>query len=731
MSFSEFRKCHAGTGPAWYDFAVYSGSGMSARNTHSTTSQPAARQNANGYGASDEYTASADKPLIKAYELAYFITGTKVAAKDVATQAMLKLEVAAAAQHKRLYYNPTGHSRLRTSRTKVSLGELHLLQRLIYIESDGYERQKEQRGELTDDGLLIHFLKHLVRITLKRNSFYVTLGLSRLLHNYSTAQAMEIYNVVVQDPDLVRDDYYYRSRKKRLLEEMKERFGEMLTITRVQRGEERFETQTCLPRHLELIAECLTRFTPWETPCVVPNNFNPTEDTISPLTFNDKDPDEEHKVEINRIHATLDPECFKRLARALEFDVPEQRLSVPRFSLSSNRDDELRPRGDRRQPPKLSEQEMVAISDALAEESTRRRAVSGGLLRIIVDGVESARIDLNREKSTRFEVKEGAELIEVRSRDKRGELLLATRLLDYNAPGKSSIVLEGGQELSFSLSPFDSFAGEVGGANVEVTYRETKLAAVSVHILRQLKSSFAARASILKPALAFGLIALSIAAAIYYFQARARAPQQTIAREDLPSVTQPGGDSAATSQPNGGDVVQSAAGGSDDKSSVNRKEGTKPQRPAEFAARPTKEPDAAPGQDENAVAESEATRTLNGGSFGLRLAQVKRVFVEALGDQPISEQVRGLLIKRLAESRRLTVAQNMDEADAVLKLSAMQESNRTRAVIVRLVNADGYVIWPVKGLGSGQRYTGRPVSVAARILEDLVGAVRRVESKKK
>ncbi len=72
-----------------------------------------------------------------------------------------------------------------------------------------------------------------IRISLKRNSFYVTLGISRILHNYGTNDAMEIYNIVVQNPDRVHDDYYYRSRKGVLMKELKACFGELLETVKV------------------------------------------------------------------------------------------------------------------------------------------------------------------------------------------------------------------------------------------------------------------------------------------------------------------------------------------------------------------------------------------------------------------------------------------------------------------------------------------------------------------
>ncbi len=178
----------------------------------------------------------------------------------------------------------------------------------------------------------------------KRNSFYVTLGVSRLLHQYSTAETMDLYNVVVQDPDRVRDDYYYRSRKKQLMGELKDRFGEMLQISRGARGEERFQSgdcpADCPDGHGELVRECLRRFTPWNTRCAIPVNFDRFGEPIAALAFGGGDPDAEHKIEANRFHAVLDPDCFERLAAGLNLPTPEERLAVPHFSMAKREHDE-------------------------------------------------------------------------------------------------------------------------------------------------------------------------------------------------------------------------------------------------------------------------------------------------------------------------------------------------------------------------------------------------------
>src|SRR6266581_7844440 len=182
--------------------------------------------------------------LNRAFELAYFILGDRPAAIYVAMAAMDKLKTASSNQGRRLYYTPTGRSAYPAVRTKVNLSELHLLQRLVYVESELFERLIEgQRKTIQQDDLIIRYIKHLIRITTKHNSFYVTLGLCRLLYNYSTADTAEIYNLVLQDPLRMRDDHYYRSRKKLLMEEMKTRFGNLIRTERGLRREERFQPQ--------------------------------------------------------------------------------------------------------------------------------------------------------------------------------------------------------------------------------------------------------------------------------------------------------------------------------------------------------------------------------------------------------------------------------------------------------------------------------------------------------
>ena len=321
----------------------------------------------------------------------------------------------------------------------MSFSQPHLLQRLVYVESDYYERLDEQAGNRTAAGaeeMLIRYVKHLVRIAMRRNSFYVTLAVSRLLYNYTTPETMEIYNAVIQDPERVKDDYYFRSRKAVLMRELRERFGERLRTSRGARGEERFETEERPEGFTGLVMACLSFFTPWGTSCIVPANCDPILDGIPQLSDDGRRaPDQ---VEVDRIHSIIDPDCYGRLTQALGFDRPERRLKVPRFFLTgdgSDRDD--RP-DNRRNPPPFTADDARLIKSRLAEQARRRREAPVELLRVMVDGVERARIDLSQSRDARFRIGASAELIEVRTRDDEGELTLATHLLTHGDAGRES-----------------------------------------------------------------------------------------------------------------------------------------------------------------------------------------------------------------------------------------------------------------------------------------------------
>jgi hypothetical protein len=717
-----------------------------------------------------------DEHFERAFKLAYFINGSKQRAVSIVIAAMNKLETAATAQVKRLYYTPARRShttRAENHRTKVSLSELHLLQRLIYIESEPYERAREQLQDQDapdEELLLIHFIKHLVKMTIKRNSFYVTLGISRLLHNYSTAETMEIYNVAVQDPELVKDDYYYRSRKGRLIQEMKERFGALISITRGPRGEERFETHDSPEEFVELVTECLDQFSPWNTSCPVPAAFDPVGDEIAPLAFSGRA--DQDRVEINRIHAILHRDCYGRITKALRLESPERRLDIPHFFLPGGKNDMKRNgKQHRRSTQPLRIDELETIKDTLAKQSARRKTTHAGLLSIIVDGKERARLNLKRSHSINLNIEDGDELIEVRAIKEYQETLLATHLLDQSEimDGSmplinSEIILEGGQRLSFIISHAQTL--------MTVSYEETRWLPAAVlssqRIALRLSSTFGLKDEparpFLKPALA-GLLLTLCAGLLVLFIAknfrRATLPQMELAQSQQPQVINAPIQSLSSKtqedSPKREALISKATpegAGKSTTTGVERRrvpvqlplrsgEQTRQLNSAPLVARASNAgsvPENATSVDKSAREFDGATRALPSASAATALAGVRKIYLDLSGDARLIQQLARLLSPGLQAGQRLSITQNKDEADAALKLnireiatgksvngSVENEEAETLSavVIVRLVNEDGAVIWPGTNRKQERRYNGTLKSVVSRIAADLLQDIHK------
>ena len=682
--------------------------------------------------------------LNKAFLLAYFIHGDKEIAVRIVSDAMSKLDVAATAQDKRFYYRPGGRSLLRRPRsigfrTKVTFNDLHLLQRLVYIESEPHEKQKELLGAaIGKEELIIHFIKHLVRITLKRNSFYVTLGISRLLHNYTTQETMGIYNVVVQDPERVKDDYYYRSRKGVLMQEIKERFGDLVKTAHGQRGEERFQAEPEPSRFAEVVGESLSFFTPWATPCLVPAGFDPISDFIPSLQFEGKD--KEDQIEVNRIHAALHPNCYQRLIKALGFHSPDQRLEVPRFFLSSENGDSNQ---DRRDRPRLElgEEDLNSIKHDLGELAERRRKTSTGLLRISVDGVDYNGIDLTRERRVRLDLNRTPELIEIWTTDNSGDLLLASYLLTYkqtdSEPLRGSTFLEGGQQVSIVVSP----STDASGAVVEIGYEETlqkRIATVSRSLFDRYQFGFSGmgHSRFVIPALSFLLLLIMTGIFVRYTQKEAQQPQDVAKNQEIGSSApaQNRGSNAAQ-VPSNSDKPDLASNPLTSKAGEpSQPIGQKPAGSLEIPkSSPTKSqsPDASverpPTTTERVLPQQEMTRGQTAEPPVVSLANVKRVYVESV-EESSGQVLKQMLAKLLQSSGRFTLSRSRDDADALLKVTTRPISSnprkRTQAEtvsVVILVNARGDVIWPVKGGPSRGRYQGlTPEQVSNQVVKDLV-----------
>jgi hypothetical protein len=646
----------------------------------------------------------------------------------------------------------------------------------------------------------MHYIKHLVYITGRRNSFFVALGLSRLLHNYSTAETAQIHELVAQDPNRGRDDSYYRRRKAQLMRELQERFGDLLAVQRGARGEERFQALLDAQGYLAWVKECLGEFTPWGTYCCLPKSFDPHTDELQSLSFRGDDPDGEHEVEIRRLHALLHPDCFESLIAALRLDAPDKRLEVPEFQL---RDDKPHEPPGGGQPPtaQLSEENMQSLKESIIQEREQRRRFSPAWLRIVVDGAERARWLLNQSRSGQIEIGADDRMIEIYGLRDGENVRLAAHMLSYDLydrlrPLAAKLRLEGGQELGLSVEPL-RVAGENAtdeddaGATVAVSYRETAPLRALLWRFSQLRHRLfdSEQRPVWKPALAFMLLALSVATIGYAFWNRRSAssddvalnvtptPQVSPTTEVITSIPSqpvptaepniitpspkpaPGGESTEKSgrpvasksgyqstgdEPVKGPELRSAkketlASGAAAPPTVSPAPGPPVEAPAASRAAPAPEPPVtAPRRSSrddviatDIRARSEETRdavTRGENALAPGLIEAKKVYLYISGAH--SEQARQQLQQRLPIDNKFSLTDNQDEADIAIKVTVSATRQGRIALTAFVLDASLKIIWPLTPGVTARKYEGPLEKVVETFSRDLAGDIQRLERQK-
>ncbi|MEZ5428717.1 MAG: hypothetical protein R2747_20900 [Pyrinomonadaceae bacterium] len=697
----------------------------------------------------------------RAFGMAFFLHGDRETAKKIALRAMTKLETASNAQFKRFYYTPTGRQdSARATRNRVSMNDLQLLQRLVFVESEEFERAKEKT--LGERPLLKFYIKHLVRIALKRNSFYVTLGVARILHNYATADAMEIYNIVVQDPERVHDDYYYRSRKGVLMKELKARFGSLLETVRVNRGEERFGSRPEAEDLLATARDCLKNFTPWNSYCAIPDEFDPTEDLIAPFYFDKKDPDEEHRIEINRIHAALHPGCFARLTDALDLPPSPEKMEIPHFMIEENYTETD---GDPPDPPHLDPDELEQIREILKAQAESRKAMAANVLRVVVDGDEKARIDLAETGRVDFDLDDSAELIEVRVVEKDEDLIVATHLLSFDELQKGAhfggVRLEGGQEISFDLKPSLDQYGEVSSINCAVEFSEKEKLAPVVAAPAKERFSLSVWLDNLgwafKPALGFGLILLMLGFGWLVYRGLS-GEEKKAQNEEFPAVdrerevnipappVEPKKEVAPPEEehPSGNGSLNAPQNPNHKAPGRNSQSKPRPERqrtPRRSEPKnkvvlgpPPRELQAVSDSDgilrlpiygEKELVKNDPRAVPRNKLTGRPLSEIKRVFIEISGDEVLGRQIAEKISVEAGRSGRFVFTPDKESADAALKIYVRHESDvddpdeKMVTAVIRLVNDKGYVVYPVRRGVIGWKYVGPISKLPGRIAREL------------
>ncbi len=677
------------------------------------------------------------KELInRAFLLAYFIHREKKLAINIATEAIAQLEVALLAQDKRSYYKLSGRAKSVQNntakyRTKISLNELHLLQRLVYVESELHELEQENdKVNLSQENMIIRFIKYLVKITSKRNSFYVNVGLSRLLYNYATPEAIDIYNVIIQDSNRTKDDAYYRSRKKQLVTEIQERFGELIKTIRVERGEERFLTiQSANHSTIKLVEECLNVFTPWDTSCLIPEKFDPLNASIEKLSFNGKDPDQEHPIELNRMHCIIHPQCYWRLIMSLNFDSPDTRLELPKFQISE-KDEDIEKPPKKGNEEKLSESELNVIEQLLASYADKRRANPSRFLSIFVDGHKKGELDIYQVNSISLEINGSPEQIAIRR--KEDNTLLALYVWEESQIKESKLtysnIIESGQEITVTISFTRDFDEFITSANLTISYEETALYRKLLLLLNKLLYSNDKYSFSWKPVLAFTSLVLAIVLVSYTYYNR---PLETVSSfpQNTPKIT------VTPKLTNLNKNNQLAP-------ELTSQQNTSTNTPTPIAtSKPNNDSDVIVANNNKQNTLSEISKNSSSSedlliyrnpqdNFTIKsLSEVKSVYVDQLGENNFSKEIREKLIEQLSNTKIIKYSENIDEVDSVIKGSVSEKDADNFTISLKLVNADGETLWSVSTRKINKHEINNLPILLKSIKNNLVRNIEKARSK--
>ena len=381
--------------------------------------------------------------------------------------------------------------------------------------------------------MVVRYLEHLVFITLRRGSFYVTLAVGQLLHQFDRRETRLFYDILTQsDSARMKDMGYIGKQRLALLERICRRFDQIIQTVKTASGEKQLVIRPATPEVINLVHESLQRFAPWDTDCIVESGFDITD--IPGLYFSGDGSDEDI-IEMDRIHTLLDPGCFARFVEGLSkyvrtlpannqdrgcnYDSPNERLAVPQFSNFPGGS----PRGDRFQSPTLTTADYVRLQRTLTARARRRKDLTSQQLCVYVDGVLSQAFDSRRTNRIQFRIGPEADLIEVRGRDAEGELTLAILIVCYNripigGTFRDSVVQQRGQSVGIQLTPIRDAEGNVQGGQLEVSYAGRGLFRLRRRIEEVSESAGSSYAWLMKAAVALALIVVALI--LIWFQLR-------------------------------------------------------------------------------------------------------------------------------------------------------------------------------------------------------------------
>lgn len=634
----------------------------------------------------------------------------------------------------------------RGHRNKVSPDQFSLFQRCLYGCSQEYEKleemeHREGRLVLTQEEMLARLIEHIVLIGFY-NSFYMTVGVCQVLHNYSPEETIRIYGALVQYTR-EKGPWDFSRRKSKIMDILDARFGDFLIKDERSKRDRRYKPIDHQQHYASIFKHWLNRLQPltplsvFPRACVVPPETNsPLHVDIPELLFEGDNPDGEHPFETLRMHALLHPPCFSNLVRVLGLDAPELRWNMPEFNLTQNGGGNM-PIESHDSSSEMTEEDLEDISRSVEDRALTRRKIHARELSIYADGEElPVTFDVYAQKSISIKVEEGTSKLEVKARRDGVEVPLAVHWLSWGygvgagRDERASVVLEGGQEFDFTLS-YKADYGDATSAVVNIAYGEENRIRALLLALRRYKNGVGWRGGrpVSSPSLVpvtalASLLAVCVTVAVVLSQLGYRpgpAESQTVGQklgvagspgENLQANTssQTNSPKAGTDKEQGIAPPEGEAKNSSGSKNLAASKGNRQNKSRVYGAR---DRELQPANDNRQLDspsviasdlpsrqgtnyDDDTTRSADPLPGDTRLLEVKSIYVDpaSFQDQVLARLIYNVFIgdNGLGRISRFAVTKSISESNAVLR-GSVRKVDSGWEVSARLVNRAGKTVW--------------------------------------
>lgn len=747
-----------------------------------TSSQSRSNLSENALTLADPFPILRDAVLERAYEVSAYILRDAKRAKSVAIEVAASIEVPY-----RIVEEPSGSNGKSNRQYKVKEPSL-LLDQLIYEKVTVQEKLQELAHKngvrpLTQEEMIIRFVKKIVEYAINHNSFYMVAGLHRVLFNYPIHDARKIFQLLVPCPDDKKpsaDDF--RHHKKRFVDLLERRFRDFVEVVEYgEQNERRFKKHYDPRRYYLLVEQTLDLLTPSLTDCPLQINKLENIDDVRNSLYSyasTQENNDENLTERTRMHMLAHLFCFAHLQSLLKLAPAEQVLEIPMFNMTNNGGHLGSPPFDRQTVPKLTAGDKKRMYAELDSRRKRGKKIPLEEVEVVVDDIERGTLSLDESRPVHIELEEGAGIIEFRGSDKKGSIPLGMHSLSWDEnmvsdePESYRMMMKGGREVKFTIAQTRDTDGALVGAKVFCTYSKVEQPITlqnPLSFIRDSLSQLQLRSMLQPPVLRLACMIVSVLAisAVLSFVVR-DSPNGYVPGDGLVETIPPVPFSSDdTKHPPPTVITYSSDQGNDQAAPLPGQASTatpqvssmkdKPSIKATVTVRTDKEllvtesipslPTLSSGIDRSVIS-SEPTGVLASGTEVLTLSVTKRnfiklselqrasnplkidpsaflaarrIFIRPFTGDKLSQDVYSHLIEDLKHNRYI-ISNDVYDAEAILE-GKVEQKGSSVSLSVLLNNSDGSLAW-LKSVDSRKK-DGDAASVAAELSANVVNSLSK------